>query len=303
LAATQEIWADEEALDLRALLRRFWRQRWWIIASMLICMALAVTYVLNATPIYRATTVLVSTSDERNSLSSSLMSALGDVGGGLASLAGIGLGSADSGTQEALAVLQSQQFTERFIRDMNLLPRLFPKLWDAKAGKWLVPPSELPTPGKAFKYFNSRIRFVTLDKKTGLVTVQVEWRDPQEAALWANTLVSRLNAEMRDRAIKKSEASLTFLESELQRTTLVESRQAINRLIEAQIKQRMLTNVSHEYAFRAVDPAIAPDRDDVAKPKRLLVLAAGPLVGLMLAIMTLLTLDWLGVRREVVPRA
>ena len=65
----------------------------------------------------------------------------------------------------------------------------------------------------------------------------------------------------------------------------------------------MLTNVSHEYAFRAVDPAMAPDRDDVTKPKRLMVLAAGPIAGLLLAIMTVLTLDWLGVRREPVPRA
>ena len=157
--------------------------------------------------------------------------------------------------------------------------------------------------GQAFKYFDNRIRAVMLDKKTGLVTMKVDWRDPEEAALWANTLVSRVNAEMRDRAIKKSEESLAFLERELEGTTLVETRQAINRLIEAQIKQRMLANVSHEYAFRVLDPAIAPDRDDPTKPKKLLILAAGPVAGLLLAIMTVLTLDWLGVRREVVPRA
>jgi uncharacterized protein involved in exopolysaccharide biosynthesis len=200
-------------------------------------------------------------------------------------------------------VLQSQQFTERFIRDLNVMARLFPDLWDSKAGKWRVPPAEQPTLGKAFKYFDNRIRTVILDKKTGLVTMQVDWRDPNEAALWANTLVSRVNAEMRERAIKKSEASLAFLESELERTTQVETRQAINRLVEAQIKQRMLANVSHEYAFRVVDPAISPDRDDPIKPKKLLVLAAGPLAGLLLAIMTVLTLDWLGGSREVVPRA
>jgi uncharacterized protein involved in exopolysaccharide biosynthesis len=132
--------------------------------------------------------------------------------------------------------------------------------------------------------------------------VQIDWRDPVEAARWANELVSRVNAEMRDRAIKKSEASLAFLERELQSTTLVETRQAINRLIEAQIKQRMLANVSHEYAFRVVDPAIAPDRDDVAKPKKLLALAAGPIAGLLFAIMTVLMLDWLGVGRKVASR-
>jgi uncharacterized protein involved in exopolysaccharide biosynthesis len=303
LGATQEIWLDEEAPDLRALLRRLWRQRLWLLGGMLLSTTLAVAYVFNATPIYRVTTVLVSTSDERSSLSGSLVSALGGVGGSLASLAGIGLGSPDAGTQEAIAVLQSQQFTERFIQDLNVMARLFPNQWDAKAGKWLVPPAEQPTLGKAFKYFDNRIRTVTLDRKTGLVTMQVDWRDPKEATLWTNTLVSRVNAEMRDRAIKKSEVSLAFLERELQGTTLVETRQAINRLIEAQIKQRMLANVSLEYAFRVVDPAIAPDHDDPIKPKKLLVLATGPVAGLLLAIMAVLALDWLGVRREVVPRA
>jgi uncharacterized protein involved in exopolysaccharide biosynthesis len=298
---TQEIWADEEALDLRGLIARLWRRVWWLIAGTLLGGTLALVYTHIATPIYRVTAVLVSTGDER-SMSGSLMSALGDMGGGLASLAGIGFGSADAGTQEALAVLQSQQFTENFIRDLNVMPRLFPKSWDAKAGKWLAPPGDQPTIGKAFKYFDEGIRVVSLDRKTGLVTLQIDWRDPQEAALWANTLVSRLNAEMRDRAIKKSDESLAFLEQELQRTTLVETRQAVNRLIEAQIKQRMLANVSHEYAFRVVDPAMAPDRDDVTKPKKLLVVAGGLIAGLLLAIMTVLTLDWLGVRREVAPR-
>jgi uncharacterized protein involved in exopolysaccharide biosynthesis len=303
LATTPEIWVDDESFDLRALLGRLWEQRLWPALGLLLGTGLAVAYVLTATPIYRVTTVLVSTSDERSSLSGSLMSALGDVGGGLASLAGIGLGSPDAGTQEAIAVLQSQQFTERFIRDLNVMPRLFPQGWDAKAGKWLSSPGEQPTLGKAFKYFDGRIRTVTFEKKTGLVSLQVDWRDPGEAALWANTLVSRVNAEMRDRAIKKSEASLMFLERELQGTTQVETRQAINRLIEAQIKQRMLANVSQEYAFRVVDPAISPDRDDPIKPKKLLILAAGPIAGMLVAIMCLLTFDWLRGRQIVAPPA
>jgi uncharacterized protein involved in exopolysaccharide biosynthesis len=304
LAVTQEVWMDDEAsLDLRALLGRLWRQRWWLMAGMLLGTILAVTYVRIATPIYRATTTVISTSDERNSLSGSLMSALGDVSGGLASLTGLGLGSPDAGTQEAIAVLQSRQFTESFIRDLKVMPRLFPRNWDAKAGKWLAPPEEQPTLGKAFNYFNNRVRAVLPDKKTGLVAIQVEWRDPAEAALWANALVSRVNAEMRARAIKQSEASLEFLESELQRTTVLETRQAIHRMIEGQIKQRMLANVSHGYAFRVVDPAFAPDPDDPVKPKKLLILAAGPIAGLLLAIMTLLTLDWLRGRPVVTPGA
>jgi uncharacterized protein involved in exopolysaccharide biosynthesis len=296
LAATTESWADEDA-DLRELIARLWRRRVWIAAGMVAGAIAAIVYVLVATPIYRASTVLVSTSDERNSLGSSLTSALGDVSG-LASLAGINLASGDATTQEALGVLRSRQFTERLITELNLMPRLFSSQWDAQGGKWMVAAPEQPTLAKAFKYFDQRIRTVTTDKKTGLVTMHIDWSDPREAADWANALVRRLNAEMRERAIAKSEASLEFLEKELPTTTQIETRESINRLIEAQIRQRMLANVSHEYAFRVVDPALPPDADDPERPKKLLVLAGGPLLGLLLSVVAVLLIDWLSWRRS-----
>jgi uncharacterized protein involved in exopolysaccharide biosynthesis len=253
------------------------------------------------TPIYQVTAVLVPTSAERDNLGGMLGSALGSVGG-LASLAGIGLGTGDSVTQEALAVLRSRQFTEQFITDMNLMPRLFAGLWDQSRGTWRADVENPPTIARAFKYFDARIRTVTHDKKTGLVKVQIEWTDRQEAAVWANELVQRLNQEMRARAIDKSEASTQFLEKELLATSLVETRQAINRLIEAQIKQRMLANVTHEYVFRIVDRALPPDQDDPIRPKKLLLLAAGPVVGFGFAAFGVLLFDWWR-RREPTPAA
>src|SRR4029453_18364883 len=199
-AGMTDEWRDEDAVDLRAIMAQLWAHKWWIIASIVIFTALFVTIAKLTTPIYRATTVLVSTSSERNSMSGSLGSALGSVGG-LASLAGISIPTSDSSTQEAMAVLDSREFTERFIADFKLMPKLFPKLWDASTGRWKVPVEQQPTPAKAFKYFDTRIRTVEQDKKTGLVTVNIDWREPKEAARWGNELVSRLNEEMRKRAI------------------------------------------------------------------------------------------------------
>jgi uncharacterized protein involved in exopolysaccharide biosynthesis len=52
-------------------------------------------------------------------------------------------------------------------------------------------------------------------------------------------------------------------------------REAIPRLMEAQIKQRMLANVLHEYAFRVVDSAMPPDKADRIRPNKPLLVAAG----------------------------
>jgi uncharacterized protein involved in exopolysaccharide biosynthesis len=270
-------WTDEGSVDLRAIAVTLWAKRWWLLASGMLLAVIAGIIAFTMTPIYRAKVVLVPTSTERGGLDGGLGAALGQLGG-LASMAGLNLGNGAIDKEEALAVLRSQQFTQRFIDDLGLMPELFAEKWDAAAGTWRkdVKP---PTPGKAYRLFDRTIRAVTQDKKTGLVTLQVEWRDRNKAALWANELVERLNAEMRSRAIATSDASVGYLEKELNATSVVSTREAINRLIEAQIKQRMLANVSQEYSFRIADRAIAPDADDKVRPKRLVMVILGFCIG------------------------
>jgi hypothetical protein len=74
-----------------------------------------------------------------------------------------------------------------------------------------------------------------------------------------------------------------FLEKELQTTSAVEVRNAISRLLEAEVKQRMLADVTPEYSFSVVDRALPADEDDPVRPKRLALLIAGPFVGFVIA--------------------
>jgi len=193
--ATEE-WRDDADIDFRQLLRTVWARRVLvgIVAAACGILAGAVSFVM--TPVYRASTVLVPASDRGFGDASA---ALGQLGG-LASLAGIEIGGSNVEVEEALAVLRSREFTEKFIREKNLLPVLFAHKWDAAAGHWQGEEAKWPTLAKGFRYFNRKLRFVVFDKKTNLITVQVEWRDRQAAAQWANELVARVNEEMRTRA-------------------------------------------------------------------------------------------------------
>jgi uncharacterized protein involved in exopolysaccharide biosynthesis len=211
-------------------------------------------------------------------MGSSLGGNLGALGG-IAALAGFKIGSDGGQTEESLAVLRSQQFNEAFIRENGLLPILYASRWDEVAGKWKGDPEDKPTLAMAYRRFNREIRTVFQDKKTGLVTLQVDWKDRRIAAKWANELVSRLNSEMRRRAITDADASMKYLESELASTSTVETRLAINRLMEGQINARMVANVTNEYVFRVVDPAMVPDRNDVVRPRRVLLAALGIMCG------------------------
>jgi uncharacterized protein involved in exopolysaccharide biosynthesis len=279
---------QDASVNVRMVLAQLRHHGWWVLFAVVISTVGFVAAAHWITPVYRVTVVMVPVSSERNNLAGSVSQSLGQLGGGLASLAGLNVGSSDPETQEALGVLRSRQFGEQFISDENLLPVLFASKWDPATQSWR-PGIRVPTLNRAFNYFN-KIRTVTTDQKTGLTTLQIDWRDRNAAAAWANELLRRLNAVMRARAINNAAASIAFLEKELQTTSVVETREAINRLIETQEKQRMLANVTEQYAYRVVDPAIAPDADDPARPPKLLMEIAGPFVGLLLAVAAVLML-------------
>jgi uncharacterized protein involved in exopolysaccharide biosynthesis len=272
------------AVDLRALIGALWARRWWVIGLVALFTTGGILVAMYTTPVYRASAVLVSAGAERNTMAGSIGSAVGALGG-LAALAGVGLGGDDAGTEEALAVLRSRQFTERFITDKRLMQRLFADRWDERNQQWTVPAEEQPTLARTYKYFDKKIRVITRDRKTGLVTLNVEWTDRKEAAEWANELIERLNAEMRARSIAQANASLGFLEQELAGTIELGTRDAINRLIESQIRHRMVANVTPEYAFRFVDRAMPSDANDPIKPNKLLLVAGGPLLGMIVAVL------------------
>ncbi len=191
-STNEEQWHREYVLDFYRLVRRVWDGRWWVIASSVLLGSIGLTIGFLMTPVYRASTVLISASKANATMGN----ALGSLGG-LAALAGVNLTGADTETREALGLLRSRQFAHEFIRDFNLKQQFFEDKWDAAAGKWKVPPGDEPTDAEAIRYFDEKVRTVRDDSRSGLIILEVDWRDREAAATWANAMVARLNADMR----------------------------------------------------------------------------------------------------------
>ena len=275
----------DETMDLRMMFARIAAHRWWLAASVVFFAVVCTTAAFTLTPIYRAGTVLIPAKSDKDSDPNG--SGLGGIGG-VASLVGINLGEGDALTEEALAVLKSREFTQKFIDERHLMPVLYAKKWDAQAGKWKVDEKHQPTEARAFRYFDKSIRVITQEKKTNLITLNIDWTDRVAAADWANDLLQRLNLEMRKREMARADSAVGYLEKEFETTTAVATREAIGHLIEIQVKQRMLAVVTQEFAFRVIDHATPPDKDDRYFPNRLLLVAAGPLIGLIVGILCIL---------------
>lgn len=270
----------EHGISLRDLGQEFWSQKWLLIGLSLLFGVLAAGYSLTITAIYRSEVVLAPAATGSGMSNASAL-------GGLAGLAGINL-TAGSDQTELIAMLESRGFIEAFIKDRGLMPILFADRWDAEAQSWKVENVEdQPDLRDGVDYFTRHVRFVSEDQpRTGLVTLAIEWRDPEQAALWAADLVSRINERARLRDINESQRKLDYLSEQLRQANVIELRQAISRVIEDQMSSMMLAQAQEEYAFKVIDPPVVPKRR--IWPKRtLIVLVASFLGGFIAALLVL----------------
>jgi len=271
-----------------------WKRGWLLAGFTLGGVVATVVASMFMTPIFRAEIVLAPIRDS----SSGLSAILGDYGA-LASMAGINLNLSQGGRDEAVATLRSRAFGERFIVEKQLLPELFPDDWDAERRRWRESdPKKQPQLWDAWRIFNEKVRKISEDRRTGLVTLAIEWRDPEVAAQWANELVDRVNDQIRARDIADAERSIKYLQGQLKSTDLVEARDGIYRLLEAQVKTVTLANTRRDYAFRVIDPAAVPDPTRPMRPRFILMGAAGALLGCILGSSVVIFMAFRSTRRS-----
>lgn len=270
----------DDEIDLFELWDILWDGRWLVILFGGVCTALAIVYALLSTPIYEARVVMVPAEEKS---SGGGLSALAGQFGGLASLAGVNLGGGGGQSATALEILGSHAFLAEFIESQSLLPVLFAGAWDEATKGWSAEVERPPTLQRGVRRFKKGILRTATDKSSGVVTVTIAWTNPDQAAQWANALVSRLNSALRSRDVAEAQQANAYLQARLAETTNVDMQQTLYRLIESQTKTIMLANVRDDYVFRIVDPAFVPEQR--SKPKRSLIVVLGGMLGGMLGVM------------------
>jgi len=263
------------------LLKKFWEYKYNIlIKSFLISVVVGGATFLMPN-IYKADVLIIPAGMDKPS---SKLSALGRFGG-IASLAGINIGG-EGDKVKNLAMIVSREFVWKFVRDNNLMSKLFPSKWDFDNKTWAVELDKVPTEWDVYRLFvMNGVLKVNENKNTGLVRLSIEWSDSDFAASWANKYVSDFNNYMRENAVQQSELNLIYLNKQLTKSSVTEINEALYDLISQEQKKAMLANTQKEYAFKILDKAVAPDRK--IKPRRLLIVVAVALLAVFLFTMRL----------------
>ena len=295
----------DDEIDLRELFSVLWADKVKIIAITAVFAVASVIYALSVPNQYKATALLAPAQSDGGGLSG----ALGQLGG-LASLAGVSIGGGESSeSQIAQEIMKSWSFVEGFIADNDLAVEVYAAegwsrvsnqlkidndVYEVETKSWLVEDAHTgkegpPTSWQLFKAFSDKLS-VSEDKKSGLVSVSIEYYSPQIAKQWLDLYISAINKHMQARQVEKVSNNISYLEAQIGKTSIAEMREVFYTIIEEQTKNKMVAEASPDYAFVAVSPSMVPE--EKSQPKRALICILGTLLGGMLSVLLVLVMHY-----------
>jgi len=254
--------ASTADLDIVALWNLLWQGRWFVIGITGFFIVAGISYALLAKEKFRAE-VIMSSSGQR-----SIPNALNQLGG-LAALAGVSIGS--NNVAVPVAVLQSRGLAKEFIEEMKIQDALLKD----KSGDDV-------DARDAVMVFVEDVRTVLEERRTGIVTLSIEWTDPVVAADWANKLVAKLNDRLRRSALEEAERNVAYLEKEMAATDVISQQQSIGRVLEAEMQKLMLARGNDEFALKILDRATPPKKRSA--PKRTVIVLVAAIFGFFVSV-------------------
>lgn len=289
----------EVEIDLLKLARVIWKGKKliiWMVAILTLTTAVVSFFMTN---IYTAKAVLKPVSSRDNG---GRLSSLASQFGGMAALAGIAMPSPTSST-EIVKLLESNILRKNIIERYNLLPVLFPDKWDEEKKVWKKSGfsfnplmltgkknPNVPDTWDGIRKLNKNVR-IYYDLKEDIITITVNFRDPDMAARIANYFIATANDHISSEAKRIAGINKDYLEKQLQETKDNLVQQKIYSLIAEKIETMMMAEVKESFAFKVLDPPMVPDMK--SSPKRVQMVIIAFIASLLLAVFVVFFREYL----------
>jgi uncharacterized protein involved in exopolysaccharide biosynthesis len=303
------------------LITLFWKERIALASFAAAAIVIAVIYSITRTPLYDSESLLAPAPQENLP------------GGGLAGLVGsfsaigdiLGLMGGGMDIEETVAVLNSREFTDRFIETHGVLPYLFSDQWDADKKAWKAgagtdtgwtasmrrklddwaaggAPAKSPaaarpgpSPEEAYKRFD-KLRKVVIDRRTKFVRLTLRARTPQLAQSWSEAMIKDLNSALQAKAQQDAARAVDVLGRRVASEQIESIRVTAAKLLESHLQRQVLAEVRQDYAVKVLDPPTLPERRSYPRRTRMVII--GCALGMFLgAVFVLGRKQWREMRR------
>lgn len=282
-AEMKETMNNSDEIDLREIFLVIWKRKFWIAGFVFIVCAITVFAVLRMDNIYESKAILRPSQNDASQMSS-MVSNLG----GLASLAGINLGSSGSvSPYNAMnTILKDPDFIYVFVRNNKFEPYIFEDYGNMSLT------DEYKENPKFFisKTFGESFSF-TEDTKTGLITLSFQNKDREFAKKAVDNLLISISSKYKMIEMKNLQERIDNYKSEIDKTTDITLKNKLAEVVAGLIQNKVLAQAQGYYGFDVIVKSGVPDELDKVKPKRALICIAMAFVSFFIAILGTLIYD------------
>lgn len=309
--------AAEDEINLLDYWRVIWKRRKLIGYIVAVTVVLTVVVSLFMTNIYQAKAVITPVTAKGGGGGAGGLSALALQFG---ALPGIAM-PASSSASEIINLLKSNVLREKVIAQHSLMPVLFYKQWDPRKKDWktrgegmftLNPLSWLsalsgaispgpsagarkkepgvPDTWDALRLLDDIVK-INHNVKESSITISADFHDPDMAAKIVEYFLTTLTDYMSSEAKRVATTNRLYLEQQLGTTSDPFIKQKTYNLIAEQIETAMMAEVKENFAFKVIDPPLAPDKK--TKPKRAQMAVLSFVVALFIGVFVAFFLEYL----------
>ena len=300
---------NEKEIDLKELFTVLWGGKWLIVSVTSLFSIIAIIYSLSLPNVYQSRAILSPVGDSGGGGLNQVMKNYG----GLASLAGVNLSSADasSNSVKALEKLNTLSFFEN-----NIMPNIFlPDLmafdsWDASNNKIIYntdiydfdsqtwtrdyeyPRTQTPSAQESFNIFAGHFQ-ASKDIDTGFVTISVKHESPFVAQAWTELIIDQLNYFFRAKDKLEAQAAMDYLNIQMTQTSFSEIKMVIAQLLQQKMQQLALVEASDFYVFDYIDPPAVMETKSEPVRSVICIIGAflGGILGCLIVIIRFFTTD------------
>lgn len=283
----------EDFIDIREVLDIIFKGKLIIIVITLLFAVSSVLYSLSLNNIYRSSAVLTLTDDSNSGQN------LASKYSGLASLAGISLGSATSDKSDwAIEKIKSRDFLLGLVNDK---PKFVPALMAAgnydKTSNSLTYNSEIydvsnntwldgqPHYLDIWRSYLGKL-YISKSKDNGFISISFDHISPLFAQEMVVSIIKKINDVAKENDLAESTQAMDYLlklSPDISNATI---KLSLNKVIEEQLRIQMFSNIKTNYLFKTIEPPYTPIYK--LKPSRAVICIMGTLMGFILGILIVL---------------